>query len=128
MAKSARPAPSLIPAILALIVLIVLGYILFADLQPSRTEHTVNPPIELEQSELEIIDEEVIKSVPDQEQVMEEEASTFVDNLAPTPEEREAVTITEGQGDFVRHDGTIILPNLEQRNTTIDELLKDDSL
>lgn len=128
MAKSARPAPSLIPAILALIVLIVLGYILFADLQPSRTEHTVNPPIELEQSELEIISEEVIKPVPDQEQVMKEEASTFVDNLAPTPQEREAVTITESQGDFVRHDGTIILPNLEQRNTTIDELLKDDSL
>lgn len=128
MAKSARPAPSLIPAVLALIVLVVLGYILFADLQPSRTEHTVTPPIEVEEPELEVISEETIEAAPDQQQVMEQEAATFVDQLAPAPAEQEAVTVTEQQGEFVRHDGTIVIPRLEQRNTTIGDLLKDDSL
>lgn len=127
MAQSARPAPSLIPAILALIVLVLLGYLLFADLQPSRTEHTVTPPIEIEDPEFEISEETIAPTI-DQQQVMQEEAETFVDNLAPTPAEDEAVTITEQQGEFVRHDGVIAIPKLEQRNTTVGDLLNDESL
>lgn len=128
MAQSARPTPSLIPAVLALIVLVILGYLLFADLQPSRTEHTVTPPIEIEEAGQDEITEETIDIAPEQQQVMEEEASTFVDNLAPKPSEEKTVTITEQQGEFVRHDGTITIPKLEQRETTIGELLEDDSL
>jgi hypothetical protein len=127
MAKSARPSPSLIPAILALIVLIVLGYVLFADLQPSRTEHTVTPPIELEEPELEVITQEALPTI-DEAQLAEDEASTFVDNLAPSPAENETVTITEEQGEFVRHDGTIAIPKLEHRETTVGELIKDNTL
>lgn len=128
MVKSARPAPSLIPAVLALIVLVILGYLLFADLQPSRTEHTVTPPIEIEEAGQDQISEETIEIAPEQQQVMEEEASTFVDNLAPEPSEEKTVTITEQQGEFVRHDGTIAIPKLEQRETTMGELLEDDTL
>lgn len=128
MAKSARPSPSLIPAILALIVLVVLGYILFADLQPSRTEHTVIPPIEIEEPEFEVITEETLQPAIDQVQIAQEEADTFVDNLAPSPAEDETVIITEEQGEFVRHDGIIAIPRLEHRDTTVGELMKDDSL
>jgi hypothetical protein len=128
MAKPARPTPSLIPAVLALIVLVILGYVLFADLQPSRTEHTVTPPIEIEEAGQDVITEETIDLAPEQQQVMEEEASTFVDNLAPKPSEEKTVTVTEQQGEFVRHDGTIAIPKLEQRQTTVGELLEDESL
>lgn len=128
MAKSARPAPSLVPAILALIILIVLGYILFADLQPSRTEHTVTPPIEIQEPELEVISEETIQPALDQQQVMEQEAETFIDKLAPEPAEQQSVTVTEQQGEFVRHDGIIAIPKLEHRDTTVGDLLKDKSL
>jgi len=128
MAKSARPSPSLIPAILALVVLFVLGYILFADLQPSRTEHTVTPPIEIEEPELEVITEETLQPAIDQSQVAAEEAEAFVDELAPSPAENEAVIITEQQGEFVRHDGTIAIPKLEHRDTTVGDLMKDGSL
>lgn len=130
MAKPARPTPSLIPAVLALIFLVILGYVLFADLQPSRTEHTVTPPIEIEEAGRDVITEETIDLAPEQQQVMEEEASTFVDNLAPKPGEEKTVTVTvtEQQGEFVRHDGTIAIPKLEQRQTTVGELLEDESL
>lgn len=133
MAKSARPAPSLIPAILALIVLLVLGYVLFADLQPSRTEHTVNPPIEIEEPELEVVTDESFAPAIDQQKVMEQEAETFINNLAPAPssesdQQADTVTLTDQQGAFVRHDGVIAIPKLEHRDTTIGDLLKDKTL
>lgn len=128
MAKPARPAPSLIPAILALLVIVILGYILFADLQPSRTEHTVSPPIELVEQELEVVDIEGYQPTPERQQVMEEEAAVFVDKLAPAPEDEQVVTVTEQQGEFVRHDGIIAIPKLEHRTTTIAALQQDKSL
>ncbi|WP_273149826.1 hypothetical protein [Methylophaga thiooxydans] len=130
MAKSARPAPSLIPAVLALIVLFVLGYILFADLQPSRTEHTVNPPFELDDPELEIINEAPTMPAQDQQQIIAEEAASFVEQLAADDEadDTTTVTINEQQGEFVRHDGTIAIPKLEHRNTTVGELSRDKTL
>ncbi len=128
MAKPARPSPSLIPAILALLIIVVIGYVLFADLQPSRTEHTVGPPLELEEPELETVDVEGYEPAPARQQVMEEEAAIFVDKLAPRPEEQQVVTVTEQQGEFVRHDGIIAIPRLEHRNTTIGELKQDQSL
>lgn len=128
MDKPARPAPSLIPALLALLILIAIGYVLFADLQPSRTEHTVSPPLELEEPELETVTIEGYEPTPERKQVMEQEAAIFVDELAPTPEEQEVVTVTEDQGEFVRHDGTIAIPRLEHRTTTIGELQQDKNL
>jgi hypothetical protein len=128
MAKSVRPSPSLIPAILALLVLFVLGYVLFADLQPSRTEHTVTPPIELEEPELEVITEALPPPDIEETQRLQQEADTFVENLAPPLAEDQVVTITEQQDEFVRHDGTIAIPKLERRDTTIAELMKDKSL
>lgn len=128
MDKPARPAPSLIPAILALVILIVAGYLLFADLQPSRTEHTVSPPLELDEPALETVTIEEYEPTPEREEVVKEEAEIFVDNLAPTPEQEQAVSVTEQQGEFVRHDGMITIPRLETRETTIAELQQDNSL
>lgn len=128
MAKPVRPSPSLIPALLALLILVVIGYILFADLQPSRTEHTVSPPLELEEPVLETVTIEDYEPTPERQQVMEEEAAIFVDRLAPTPEDQQVVSVTEQQGEFVRHDGTIAIPRLEHRNTTIGELQLDKTL
>ncbi|MCX4187342.1 hypothetical protein [Methylophaga sp. OBS4] len=128
MAKPTRPAPSLIPAILALVVLIVVGYLLFADLKPSRTEHTVTPPIELEEPELEEVISDSITPAIDQQEIMAEEAETFVDKLTSKDDKNRAVTVTEEQGEFVRHDGIIALPKLEHRTTTVKELMQDKSL
>ncbi|MDQ7073409.1 MAG: hypothetical protein Q9N32_08150 [Gammaproteobacteria bacterium] len=48
MATATSAKPSLVPAILALIVLIIFGYVLFMDLEPSKNrQHDVNPPIEI---------------------------------------------------------------------------------
>ncbi|HEC72804.1 MAG TPA: hypothetical protein ENI26_00340 [Methylophaga aminisulfidivorans] len=127
MAKSARPAPSLIPAVLALIVLIVLGYVLFADLQPSRTEHTVSPPIEIEEPDFEIETVEPVEPAEDRQAVIEQEADEFVNTLAPESNTN-SITLSGEQGEFVRHDGTIIIPKTETRQTSIDELKADKTL
>ncbi len=130
MAKSSAAKPSLMPAILALIILIIFGYLLFTDSQPSHTEHTLNPPIEIidpPQPSLTIIEPE--QPAPTSEEVTEKEAEAFVEALAATPTEvATAIEITEEQDKFVRHDGIISLPKLENRTTTIADLLTDDSL
>lgn len=123
MAKSARSAPSLVPAILALIVLVGLAYLLFADLQPSRTEHTVSPPIEIEDPQIEEVTIEPVAPSEDQQAITEKEAEQFVDHLGSR-----AVTLDGKQGEFVRKDGTIVIPKVEKRDTTIGQLLADKSL
>ncbi len=123
MAKPARSAPSLVPAILALLVLIGLAYLLFADLQPSRTEHTVSPPIEIEDPQIEEVTIEPVAPSEDQQAITEKEAEQFVDHLGS-----KAVTLDGEKGQFVRKDGTIVIPKIEKRETTIAKLLADKSL
>jgi hypothetical protein len=126
MAKLSAAKPSLVPAVLALGILIIFGYLLFTDSHPSRTEHTLDP-IELidAQPPLTIIEQE--KPAPNSDEVIEQEADAFVEALAPVQTES-AVTVTEGNDQFIRHDGIISLPNLETRNTTIKQLLADSNL
>jgi hypothetical protein len=126
MAKLSAAKPSLVPAILALCIFIILGYLLFTDSHPSRTEHTLDP-IELvdAQPPLTIIEPE--KPAPNSEEVIEQEAGAFVEALAPAQTES-ATTLTESDDQFIRHDGTVSLPNLETRNTTIKQLLTDQNL
>jgi hypothetical protein len=126
MAKSSAAKPSLVPAILALCILIIFGYLLFTDSHPSRTEHTLDP-IELVDSKppLTIIEPEEL--APNSEDIIEQEAGAFVEALAPAETET-ATTVTEDNDQFVRLDGTVSLPNLETRNTTIKLLLADKSL
>lgn len=125
-APSARP--SLIPSFLALLVVIFFGYLLYSDLAPSRTEHTVNPPIEIidppEQTPLTIItaDDEALNN----EEITEQEAHVFVENLSPKTSK--AITINEHDDQFVRPDSLIALPDLEYRTTTIEILLADKYL
>jgi len=125
MAKNGRPGPSLIPAFLALAVIIAFGYLLYSEHEPTRTEHTVNPPIEIIEPTAPVT---IIKQppAPSPEQLNQEEANAFIEGLAK--ENEQSITINENQDRFVRHDTTIILPNLEHRVTSIEELLADPNL
>lgn len=128
MATASPAKPSLIPAFLALLVVFFFGYLLYSDLNPSRTEHTINPPLEIidpqELPPLTIIEDE--SQVTNSEKVIELEAKVFVENLSPTTDK--AIVINEHQDQFVRPDSIIDLPILEQRNTTIQALSDDKSI
>jgi len=128
MATSRSSKPSLIPAFLALIVVIFFGYLLYTDLSPSRTEHTINPPIEIidppEQTPLTIITD--TNETLNDEEIIEQEADIFVENLSPKTEK--AIVLNEYSDQFVRPDSRISFPDLEHRNTTIASLLADKNL
>lgn len=114
------PKPSLIPAFLALFVLVVVAYLMFTDLKPTRIEHDVNPAIEI----IEIPPLTVIPPLPEAT-TAEQEAEIFVNNLATT---EEFITINENEDKFVRNDSVIVLPDLEYLATTKEALLADKSL
>jgi len=118
MAKSS-PKPSLIPAFLALLVLAVAAYLLFTDLEPTRTE-LISPAIE-------ITDTPPLTIIPPIPQALsaEQEAELFVNSLATT---EEFITINENEDKFVRNDSVIVLPDLEYLATTKEALLADKSL
>lgn len=120
MTKPISSKPSLIPAFLALLVLILLGYLLVSDfVGPKHTEQTINPPIE-------IIEEVILVQVDEETVALNPEADIFIEELvkpSPTP-----ININEEEGQFVRLDSLIFLPDLEQRITTIEALLADPHL
>jgi hypothetical protein len=123
----AKSAPSLIPAFLALFIVIVFGYLIFTDLESSRTEHTL-PAIEIidppEQLPLTVIEDE--QASMDSEEIIQQEAELFVEQLSPvTPS---AIAVNEGNDQFVRHDSLLTLPHIEQRTTSLPALLSDSSL
>jgi len=127
--ETAYPAkPSIIPATLALLVVFVFGYLLYSDLNPTRTEHTINPPIEIidpqELPPLTVIEGHT--EAPNSEEIIELEAKVFVENLSPTT--HKSVTVKEYQDRFVRPNSLIALPDLEQRNTTLQELARDKNI
>ena len=128
MVKATPNKSPLIPALLALLVLFLFGLLLFTDFdsKTTRTEHTVNPPIELiePQPPLTVI-RDSSKTVS-REHVNEQEANAFVDTLAKPQDQ--SITINEHNDQFVRHDSVIALPDLEHRMTSIDELLADPNL
>jgi len=128
MSEKIPHKPSLSPAIFALFVLIVIGYILFKDLNPSRTEHILNPPIEIIETPadlpLTVIEEET--KVVASEAIIEQEAEVFVENLVK--QTSETIIIEEYQDKFVRLDSVILLPEQERRITTINALMTDVAL
>lgn len=115
--------PSLIPAILALLVLVLFGYILFSDLKPSSSiEHDINPPIE-------IIDEPpplAIITEPDNFLQKEQEADAFVQQLAIAT--TEPIIIDENNDQFVRHDSVIALNNADKQALAIKDIVQNDAL
>lgn len=121
MVKIAAAKPSLIPATLALLVLILFGYILFNDLEPGRnTEHDVNPPIE-------IIDEPPPLTVidwPDESMTLDEEAQQFVDQLVT--ESSEPVAINENEDQFVLMGSTINIPDTEDQPLLVKDIVQED--
>jgi len=120
---TAPAKPSLVPAFLALLVVIFFGYLLYSDLNPSRTEHTISPPIDIFEPPLTILTDE---SDEPNSTVVEHEAKLFVENLSPKTDQ--PVIINENNDQFVRADSVISLPNLEQRSTTIQALMADNDL
>lgn len=123
----AKSAPSLIPAFLALFIIILFGYLIYSDLESSRTEHSL-PPIEIldppEQLPLTIIEDE--PETLDSEQVIQQEAELFVEQLSPTT--HSSIAINEGNDQFVRHNSLLTLPHVEQRTTSMTALLADPGL
>jgi len=126
MATAPPAKPSLVPSFLALIVVLFFGYLLYSDLNPSRTEHTITPPIDIFEPPLTILTDE--SDEPDElgSTVVEQEAKLFVENLSPKTDQ--PVIVNENNDQFVRSDSVIALPNLEQRSTTIQALLADNDL
>jgi hypothetical protein len=123
MATIASAKPSLVPAIMALLVLIIFGYILFSDLKPSSsTEHDINPPIE-------IIDPPpplTIITEPSDLLQKEQEAEAFVNQLAIAT--TEPITVDEHNDQFVRHDSVITLPNTDKQTLAIKDIIQDDAM
>lgn len=128
MAKTAAPKPSIFPAVLALLVLVLFGYLLFTDLEPSHTEHTVNPPIEIIDPQMPLTVIESTSPPLTSDEITAKEAAAFVDALASPQQASDAITVTEEMDQFVRHDSVILLPNLEHRITTIEELAADQNI
>lgn len=124
--SSNRTTLSIVPALLALAVLLLVGFLLFSDLKISKTEQTLNPPIKIitPQLPLTVIDDE--NTTASSEAVIEKEATIFIESLAEKQDK--SITINENQDQFVRLDSTIFLPALEKRITTIEELLADPNI
>jgi len=123
MAATAPAKPSLVPAILALLVLIIFGYILFSDLKPSSsTEHDINPPIE-------IIDQApLITIITEPEDLLqkEQEAEAFVSQLAAAT--TDPIIVDENKNQFVRHDSVIVVPNGNEQVLAIKDIIQDDEM
>ncbi len=126
MAEFARTGSAWLAALLAVAILFMFGYLLFTDGKNLPKQQFVDPPIELAEPDLPLETIEVDDNLPNQQEIRETEASAFVDNLAP--EQQQAITINEYQDQFVRPDSIIALPRLEERVTTLEKLLADDSL
>jgi hypothetical protein len=114
------PKPSLIPAFLALFVLVAITYLMFINLEPTRTEHNISPAIEI----IEVPPLTIIPALPEAI-TTEQEAEIFVNTLATT---EEFITINENEDKFVRNDSVIMIPDLEYLATTKKGLLADKSL
>lgn len=126
MAEFARTGSAWLAALLAVAILLMFGYLLFTDGKSPSKQELLDPPIELAEPDLPLETIEVDDDLPDQQEIRENEASAFVENLAPA--QQQAITINEYQDQFVRPDSIIALPRLEQRVTTLEKLMTDDSL
>ncbi|PHS24335.1 MAG: hypothetical protein COA83_08085 [Methylophaga sp.] len=123
MARTTSAKPSLIPAILALLVLILFGYILFSDLKPgSSTEHDINPPIEI------IDTPPPLAIITQNEDILqkEQEAEAFVSQLAVAT--TEPIIVNENNNQFVRHDSIIVLPNGDEQTLAIKDIIQDGDM
>lgn len=126
MAQFARSGSAWLAALLAIAILLLFGYLLFTDSKTLPKQEVVNPPIELAEPNLPLETIEVDDDLPDQQEIRENEADAFVDNLAA--EQQQVIVINENQDQFVRADSIIALPRLEERVTTLEKLMADDSL
>lgn len=126
MAQFARSGSAWLAALLAIAILLMFGYLLFTDGKSPPKKEVLEPPIELAEPDLPLETIEVDDNLPDQQEIRENEASAFVENLAS--EQPEAIIINENEDQFVRPDSIIALPKLEERVTTLEKLMADDSL
>ena len=127
MATSGRSKPSLFPALMALIASVLIGYFLYSNLESSRQEHLIGPPIEIidPQEPVTVIKPEAAPLSSDQ--IIEQEAKAFIETLAKP--QNTPITIEEHQDAFVRHDSVIVLPesdatlNADSQTLSIKDIL-----
>ena len=128
MASTSPSPPLIIPAFLALLIIILFGYLIFTDLETTKTGRTVNvnPPIEI----LETANKLPLTIIHQQDESSnsEQEAQQFVENLSPSNAEGTLIEVKENNDQFARHDSVISLTDIEHRKTTINELLQDKTL
>lgn len=124
----ARTGSTIVAAILAVIVLLLFGYLLWSDTPPNRSELMVDPPIEVVEPDLplEIIRSAEQRRLPDSKTIREQEAGEFVAQLADT--DSDTIIINEYTDQFVRPDSIIALPELDERVTTLKSLRDNKSL
>lgn len=125
MATALRSIPWL-PVFLAVLVVGALAWLLYTDIQPNSAPEEIDPPIELVDDTLETEVIEAPAEPPSSDEITTAEAEAFVESLARPKDEN--VVINENRDEFVRPDGIILLPSLEERTTTLSELRKDRTL
>ena len=123
--SSNRSILAIIPALFALVLIVSLGALLFSDLEFYETEQTTPSAIEIIEPPLSLTVIKPVDTVSSTQEIAKE-ATIFIKALAAPQEE--SITINENHDTFVRHDSIIILPQLENRITTIRGLLDDTTL
>ncbi|PCJ30419.1 MAG: hypothetical protein COA90_09425 [Gammaproteobacteria bacterium] len=123
MERKAAITPSIIPAFLALLVLILFGYLIFSDLKSSRTEHTITPAINVVdlQSPLPLTVIEGKEDSLSSEQAIAQEAEQFVNNLSPDSDQ--PLIINEYNDLFARQDSLLSLPDIDSLSLAIEDIV-----
>ncbi len=126
MEKSGQRKPSLLSAILAVVILIGLVYFFFTQVElPDDTTVEEETEVVIE-SDLPVTIIEPVAPEQSSQELTQKEAQQFIGGLAKDAEQ--SIVLNEHKDQFIRYDSTIVLPSIEQRNTTLAQLLADPNL
>lgn len=126
MTKPTASNLSVFPAILALLILVFSGYLLFANLiEPKHIDLTIGPPIEIIDEPPPLIIVEPDNTINSSDDVIEQEAEIFVAALTEN-QDASPITMTDSNDQFVRLDSTILLPKLNSESTDLQEFTIQD--
>lgn len=107
---------TLLPLVLTLLLFAGVGYLLFTDNQPQPTIEANEPPLEVIDEVPPLITIEESTTILDEDKRIQQDANLFIDTLS-TPKDM-PIIISDAQGEFVRHDGNIILIHDKSGTTT----------
>ena len=126
MLLSQEKRRSIFSAFLAFIILMIIGFVLFLDPKPLKTELTEDMSVDVVEPELPLTLVEVTPTTPNKEQTIDEKAATFVESLAD--KQAEPISTHDHQDKFVRYDSVIKIPDMKRQVTTIESLLADEDI